>query len=57
MAKKKPDPTPPHEEPAAPLPTITMDDVIRILATPDDVLMAWFREGEGIAREMKGESP
>ena len=55
MAKKKPDPMPPNEEPATPLPTITMADVDRILAMPDDVLMAWFREGERIAKEMKNE--
>lgn len=55
MAKKKPDPTPPNEEPATPLPTITMADAIRILATSEDVLMAWFREGERMAKEMKNE--
>ena len=53
MAKQKPA-TPPHEESTTPLPTITMADVARILATPDDVLLARFREGEKKAREMKG---
>lgn len=55
MAKKKPATTPPpHEESSAPLPTITMADVDRILATPDDVLLTWFRAGEEEARKMKG---
>lgn len=57
MAKKKPATTPPpHEEPSTPLPTITMDDVARILATPDDVLMSWFRAGQEEAQRMKGGS-
>lgn len=56
MAKKKPNPTPSlqHEEPSAPLPTITMADVARILATPDDVLMTWFRAGQEEAQRMRG---
>lgn len=53
MAKKKPATSPQHEEPSTPLPTITMDDVARILATPDDVLMAWFRTGQEEAKRMK----
>lgn len=53
MAKKKPATSPQHEEPSTPLPTITMDDVARILATPDDVLMAWFRAGQEEAKRMK----
>lgn len=54
MAKKKPATTPPpHEEPSTSLPTITMADVDRILATPDDVLMAWFRKGQEEAKRMK----
>lgn len=57
MAKKKPAATPPpHEEPSTSLPTITMADADRILATPDDVLMAWFRAGQEEARRMKGGS-
>lgn len=53
MAKKKSE-LAEHEDHRQPAKIITMADVARILATHDDVLMAWFREGEKKAREMKG---
>lgn len=53
MAKKKSE-LAEHEDHLQPAKIITMADVARILATPGDVLMAWFREGEKKAREMKG---
>lgn len=52
MAKKKSE-LAAHEDHHQPAKIITMADVARILATPDDVLMAWFGEGEKKAREMK----
>ena len=56
MAKRKKEDAPPVSEDE---PTLRSADILltgvseRILATPDDVLMAWFREGERVAKEMK----
>ena len=44
-----------HEDHRQPTKIITMADAARILATPDDVLMAWFREGEKKAWGMRNE--
>lgn len=55
MAKKKSE-LAEHEDHRQPAKIITMADVARILATPDDVLMAWFGKGAEDAREMKNEN-
>lgn len=53
MAKKKKVELAEHEDHSQPTKIITMADVARILATPDDVLLVWMRKGEEAARKMK----